>query len=91
MTAIARKGNAVYVPLPYIPKALAKVLLREAEAHMYTDSGESVLAGYGFLAVCCQRAGERKVYLPSGKTVSVTTEGYETVLLDMESGEKLDL
>ena len=91
MTAVARKGNAVYIPLPYVPKSLAKVLLREAGVHTYTDSGESVLAGYGYLAACCQRAGERTVYLPSGKTVTVTTESYETVLLDMESSEKLDI
>lgn len=89
--AVCEKGRAVFIPLPYIPLPLAKVLLQRAGAHMYTDSGESVLAGYDYLAVCCQRAGEREVYLPSGKTVTVKTEGYETVLLDISTGERVGL
>ena len=87
--AAAEKNGIAYISLPYLPPSLAKKLLSEGGAHIYTDSGEPVFGGYRYLCLCCQRPGERRLILPSGKTLTVHAEGFETMLFDIESGDRI--
>lgn len=87
--AAAIKDNSVYFALPYLDKATAKKLLKMAGVHLWTDSGEPVNVGYGYGAINCQKAGERSFFLKNGKEIKIKTDGFETVLIDLSTGEKL--
>lgn len=87
--AIARKGNTVFSALPYLTKATAKEVLEKAGVHLWTNSGEPVNVGFGYAALNCQRAGERTFFLKNGKEISVKTDGFETVIIDLTTGEKI--
>ena len=87
--AAAVKGNDVYIHLPDLPETLWKQIMEMAGVHNWCDSGEPVMAGGGFVTVCCQRAGTRVLTLPDGREIPITTDGYETVVFDMESGGRI--
>ena len=87
--AAAVKGNDVYIHLPDLPEKLWKQIMEMAGVHNWCDSGEPVMAGGGFVTVCCQRAGTRVLTLPDGREIPITTDGYETVVFDMESGGRI--
>ena len=88
-TAVAKKGNTVYCALPYFTKATAKEVLKSAGVHFWTDSGEPVNVGFGYAALNCQRAGERSFFLKNGKEITVKTENFETVVIDLATGEMI--
>ncbi len=85
--AAAIKDNSVFFALPYLDKATAKDLLKKAGVHLWTDSAEPVNVGFGYAAINCQRAGERKFFLKNGKEITIKTEGFETVLIDLTTGK----
>lgn len=87
--AAAVKENTAYVQLPYLTKDIADYLLKYAGVHSWCDSGEPVIAGNGYMAINCQHAGERNVFLPGGKAVKIKTDGFETVIFDLEKGERI--
>ncbi|MBE6930216.1 MAG: hypothetical protein E7463_08055 [Ruminococcaceae bacterium] len=87
--AAAVKGSDVYIHLPYLTEKLWKQIMEMAGVHNWCDSGEPVMAGGGFVTVCCQRAGTRVLTLPDGREIPITTNGYETVVYDMESGGRI--
>ncbi|MBE6560404.1 MAG: hypothetical protein E7662_04705 [Ruminococcaceae bacterium] len=87
--AAAQRGNDVYVHLPYLPAQLVSALMSQAGVHIWCDSDEPVMAGGGFAVINCQRAGVRTLILPDGRRLSVSTNGYETVMYSTESGERI--
>lgn len=87
--ACACKGKDVYVAAQELTPALAAYLLERAGVHRWCDSGEPILAGSGFVAINCQRAGQRTLTLPGGKNITVTARGYATYVYDMQTGEQV--
>ncbi len=85
--AAAEKDNSVFYAMPYLDKVTAKELLMKAGVHLWTDSGEPVNVGYGYAAINCQRAGERKFFLKNGKEITIKTEDFKTILINLDSGE----
>ena len=47
------------------------------------------MAGAGLVAVNCQRAGTRTLFLPNGKTIAVESDGFATPVYDVETGEQV--
>ena len=85
----ASRDGFVFLSLPYIPKPLAEMILRDAGAHLWCDSEEPILAASGFVLINCQRPGARELTLKNGKKIEITTEGYETLVFDAESGQRV--
>ena len=85
--AVAKKGNTVYCALPYLTKATAREVLQKAGVHLWTNSGEPVNVGFGYAVLNCQRAGERPFFLKNGKEITVKTENFETVVINLATGE----
>lgn len=85
--ACAVKGSCAYYPYPSIPKGLMRTLLERAGVHFWCDSDEPVIAGAGYVAVNCQRAGERTLSLPCGKQIKIKTDGLATPVYDIKSGK----
>ena len=108
MAAVAKVGNEIFVAMPTLLKPIAKKVFEIAGVHIWTDSGDPVIAGHGYVAINCQGPGKRIVHLPNGKdveietisvndtikmsiatTIEVTSEGYDTIVLDIETGERV--
>jgi len=88
-TAVAIKGNDVYIPVQYVPQALVKPLMQRAGVHIWCDSDEPVIAGAGYVAVNCQRAGKRNLFLPNGRVIPVESDGYLTPVFRLDTGEQV--
>ncbi len=88
-TAIAIKGNDIYIPVQYVPRALVKPLMKRAGVHIWCDSDEPVIAGAGYVAVNCQRAGKRTLFLPNGREIPVESDGYLTPVFHLDTGEQV--
>ncbi|HEX8549117.1 MAG TPA: beta-galactosidase [Cytophagaceae bacterium] len=77
-----------YVALPSYDHSLLAGLLKQAGAHVYTESGDIIYAGDGLLGIHSKRGGEREIKLKSGKKIIVNLPtGTSTTILDSESGE----
>ena len=87
--AAVKKGNAIYIPNVSVSERMANYIVDVSGAHRYNTSGEPVVAGFGYVMLNCQRAGVRTLTLPSGKTAEVKTDDFETVVYDIESGERV--
>jgi len=87
--AAAICGNDVYIHLQYLPASVLKLLMQRAGVHMWCDSGEPVIAGAGIVAVNCQHGGTRTLTFPDGKQMVIETNGYETPVFSIETGERL--
>ena len=85
--AAAQKGNKIYIPTAALSPSLAEHIVEASGAHRWCDSGEPILAGYGYAAIICQKAGTRRLTLPSGKTIDVKTDGFATYVYDINTGE----
>ena len=87
--AVARRGNNVFASLHYLPKESMKRIFDIAGVHLFCDSGEPVIAASGCVMLNCQRAGERRLKLRDGDSISIKTDGYETVLVDTKTKQRL--
>ena len=87
--AAVHKNNKIYVPNVIISKRMADYIVDASGAHRWTVSGEPVVTGFGYVMLNCQRAGKRTLAFPSGKTVEVETDDFETMVFDIESGERV--
>lgn len=87
--AAAKKGNDVWCGVPRFTPDIMKTLLLDAGVHRYCDSGEPVLAGYGLVALCCARGGERTLVFKNGKRTTEVLPPWTTAVYDAESGKRL--
>ena len=87
--AAVRCGNRIYIPGVAISERMANYLIDTSGAHRYTTSREPVVAGFGYVMLNCQHAGTRTLTFPSGKTTEVKTCDFETVVYDINSGERV--
>ena len=87
--AAAIRENDVYIPLQYLPASLIGPLMRRAKVHIWCESGEPVLAGAGLAAVNCQRPGNRVLTLPGGRRITVQSDGFETPIYRIDTGERV--
>lgn len=89
--AAAEKDGKTYVSLHTLPPTLAKSLLAKAGVHFWCDSGEPVSTGFGMAVLHCQKAGTRAFRFPSGNEVSVSTDGFDTKIFDIETETEIVL
>ena len=87
--AAVRCGNRIYIPNVAISERMANYLVDVSGAHRFTSSREPVVAGFGYVMLNCQHRGTRILTFPSGKTAEVKTDGFETVIYDIEKGERV--
>ena len=87
--AAVRLGKRIYIPTLTVSERMANYIAGVSGAHRYTTSREPVFTGFGYVMLNCQRAGERELLFPSGKSVRVKTEDFATVVYDIESGERV--
>jgi len=87
--AAVHKDNKIYIPNVIISKHMADYIVDASGAHRWTVSGEPVVTGFGYVMLNCQHAGNRTLTFPSGKTVNVETDDFETMVFDIESGERV--
>ena len=87
--AAAVKGNTAYSQIPFLTEKIAGEILNRAGVHSCCDSGEPVMTGFGYMAINCQKKGTRTVYLPGHKPLKLETDGYETVIYDIKTGERI--
>jgi len=64
-------------------------ILCKAGCHIYSDSGDALIAGSGLLLIHTKDGGDRKVTLLDGTSVNLKLNPLQTVLLDARSGEVL--
>ena len=92
--AVARKQfehhTAFYTALPSYDAKLGKELMRQTQAHRYTDGEDVVYAGGGLLVIVSAEGGPRKITLRNGKSLHLEMgKGAATRVLDARSGEVL--
>ena len=87
--AAVRCGKRIYIPNVAISERMANYLVDVSGAHRYTTSREPVVAGFGYVMLNCQRPGKRTLTFPSGKSTEIVTDDFETVVYDIESGERV--
>jgi len=82
-------NNRIYIPNIEISERMANYIVVVSGAHRWTVSGEPVVTGFGYVMLNCQHPGKRDLIFPSGKTVEVETDDFETMVFDIESGERV--
>ena len=88
--AAAIKGTEVYVSLHTLPISIAKKVFLDAGVHFYTKSKEPIVTGFGFVAINChKKEKERTLYLPNGKEINIKSDGYATMVYDINTGEQV--
>ena len=87
--AAAVKGNTAYSQIPFLTKKIAGEILNRAGVHSWCDSGEPVMTGFSYMAINCQKKGTRTVCIPGHKPLELETNGYETVIYDIKTGERI--
>lgn len=71
--------TSVYSILPNVPGTVLHVLFGMAGVHTFSVTGDPIMAGGRYVSIRSVRAGEKRIYLPSGATR----------ITDVESGEEL--
>lgn len=90
LCAAAIKGTEVYVSLYTLPVTIAKKVFEDAGVHFYTKSSEPVVTGYGYVAINCHKKEiERTLHLPNGKKINIKSDGYATMVYDINTGEQV--
>jgi len=88
--ALARKRHddctVWYTSLPPLHSALLREICRDAGAHVYVDSDETLLAGGGMIVLHTVTGGPRELRLRNGRTVAVELPPFSTKVLDAETG-----
>lgn len=85
----ARKGNVWYFAYPTLNAEIAKWILQEGGAHIYSDTQEPVLAGAGLVLFHSVQGGKREITLKTGKKVKLSLGEHSAVLLDAKTGKIL--
>ena len=80
--AVGRIGKRIFASLPYLPKELMRKILSDAGAHLYSDSGDPVIAASGCVMINCQGAGERTLTFKSGESINIKVDDHETMVFD---------
>jgi len=87
--AAARKGANWYFGVPLFDPETSMRIMKEASAHIYTESGDPVIAGNGLVALNSRYGGKRTLTLRNGKTVSCELAPFTTAVFDAETGERV--
>ena len=87
--AAAKCEKSIYVSLPYLPKSMAKELIRDSGAHIWIENENPVLAACGYVAINCHSAGKQCIKLKNGKNICFATNDFETVVFDTETQERI--
>lgn len=87
--AAAKRENAIYISLPYLPANMAKTLIRESGAHIWTENGSPILAASGYVAINCHGADTQQIKLKNKKTITFITNDFETAVFDTETQERV--
>ena len=89
--AAARKrladSTAWLFSLPPLDVTLLREIFRAAGAHVYSEGGESLLAGSGLIVVTAVEAETLRLALRSGRTVTVGLPPMSTTVFDAATGE----
>lgn len=87
--AVAKLGNKVYASLLTLPFGLVKKILGDAGVHFWCESGDPVYAASGYILINCQKAGRREIFLPNGERIEIVSDGYDTMVFDLETKERV--
>lgn len=88
-TAAARKGNSWYFGAPLFDPETTSLIMKAAGAHVYTESGDPVLAGNGLVALNSRYGGKRTVTFRSAKKTACDLPPFTTAVFDAETGERV--
>ena len=86
--AVAKKKNAWMFCFPTVTSKMLKTIFRTAGVHMYTDSGDPIIAGAGLIAMNSFEGGKRELSLRSGEKISVKLLPHTTAVFDAENGKR---
>ena len=78
-----------YFPLPPEDPAVLRELFRAAGAHIWIESGDTLIAGWGRVCVHTKDGGEKTLTLPGGARLRLDLPPACTVLLDARDGRIL--
>ena len=78
-----------FCSLPPTSPALSRTILRESGAHVWSDAGDVLIAGWGLLCVHTLAGGPRTFALPGGARVEVPLPARSTTILDAGTGAVL--
>ena len=79
----------MFVPLHTMQQALAHKLLDIANVRVWCDSNETVKAGFDYVYIKLQKGGKRTMSIPNGRKTDVITEGFSTLVYDINTEEKV--
>ena len=82
-------GAAWYFGIPAADPDILRAIFAEAGAHIYDKDGDSVQVGCGLIVIHTANGGPRTIALRNGKTVAVTLAGFDTAVIDAETGERI--
>ncbi len=88
-TAIAKKGNDIWLGVPSVNRDIMHRTLKLCNAHVWVDSGDPIIAGGGIVAINTAGGGNIKVFLKNGKCFAVDLPPYTTAVFDCKTGERL--
>ncbi len=87
--ACARRGNMFFAAFQRTSTDFMREILRESGVHIYCESGDSIQAGCGLVALNCYEGGERELTLKNGKTLNITLPRCTSAIFDSETGERV--
>lgn len=84
--------TSIWCGISYLPSVMIRNIAEKAGVHIYTDSGDQVFAGAGFIGIHAAYDGTRKIKLPCNMTLfdpfsqKIIVQNSDTVEIFMKQG-----
>lgn len=88
-TAIAKKGNNIWIGVTAITQGIMCKLFDLCGAHIWCNSGDPIIAGAGIVAVNAVKGGDLIVNLKNDKKIAAELPPFTTAAFDIKTGERI--
>lgn len=90
--AAARRGDNLWLSTMHITRSIMRQIFTDAGVHLWTDSGDPVMAGCGLALINTPAGGERVISLPDGRELREVREKLPpmtTAIYDMKTLKRI--
>ena len=78
----ARNGDDFWLCTPRLTRELIEPIIKQSGAHIYSDSGDPILACEGFLAINSHSGGSRVITLRDGRKLGISLRPDTTYIVE---------
>lgn len=88
-TAIAKKGNDIWIGITAITQGIMQKIFKLCGAHIWCNSGDPIIAGGGIVVINTAKGGKLTLNLKDGKKIPTELQPFTTAAFDVKTGERI--